>query len=134
MQSPFSSEMHFRLAKEKQTLSYLSERNCISLKFIIFSLLFNKSIIIYIENMNSLELLAEFFRLTALGLILYRLLTSKMVQGISYKTLEIMAIAFLLKYSDVVFDPHWRPLFMNVIRVTFVALSLTLVLCLRFKK
>lgn len=84
--------------------------------------------------MNSLELLAEFFRLTALGLILYRLLTSKMVQGISYKTLEIMAIAFLLKYSDVVFDPHWRPLFMNVIRVTFVALSLTLVLCLRFKK
>jgi ER lumen protein retaining receptor len=73
--------------------------------------------------MDIFQLIGDFLHLVAILLLLLKIVATKNVVGLSYKTQEIYLIVFLTRYSDLILGSHWGSIYFNVMRFIFIGVN-----------
>lgn len=84
--------------------------------------------------MDIFQLIGDFLHLVAILLLLLKIMASKNVVGLSYKTQELFIVVFLTRYSDFVLERHWGSMYFNVMRVIFIAINIMTIYYMRHKR
>ena len=84
--------------------------------------------------MDVFQLIGDFLHLVAILLLLLKILASKNVVGLSYKTQEIFIVVFLTRYSDMVLENHWGSIYFNIMRFIFIGINAMTIYYMRFKR
>lgn len=84
--------------------------------------------------MDVFQLIGDFLHLVAILLLLLKILASKNVVGLSYKTQEMFLIVFLTRYSDIILEHHWGSLYFNIMRIIFIIVNSVTIYYMRFKR
>lgn len=84
--------------------------------------------------MDVFQLMGDFLHLVAILLLLLKIIASKNVVGLSYKTQEIFTVVFITRYSDMVLEHHWGSLYFNIMRFIFIGISALTIYYMRFKR
>ncbi|MCL4163394.1 UNVERIFIED_CONTAM: hypothetical protein GTU68_009103, partial [Idotea baltica] len=84
--------------------------------------------------MDVFQLLGDFLHLIAILLLLLKIIASKTVVGLSYKTQEMFLLVFLTRYSDMLLEHHWGSLYFNLMRFIFIGITAFTIYHMRFKR
>jgi len=84
--------------------------------------------------MDVFQLVGDFLHLVAILLLLLKIIASKNVVGLSYKTQELFTVVFLTRYSDMILENHWGSLYFNIMRFLFISISAVTIYYMRFKR
>lgn len=84
--------------------------------------------------MDIFQLIGDLMHLFSLLMFLIKMLGSKNVIGMSYKTQEIYMVVFLTRYSSMFFINHWGSLYFNIMRIVFIAITAAIIRIMRFKR
>lgn len=84
--------------------------------------------------MDVFQLVGDFLHLVAILLLLLKILASKNVVGLSYKTQEMFLIVFLTRYSDMLLKNHWGSLYFNLMRFIFIGINGMTIYYMRYKR
>lgn len=84
--------------------------------------------------MDIFQLIGDFLHLVAILLLLLKIVASKNVVGLSYKTQELFIVVFLTRYSDFVLEKHWGSMYFNVMRIIFIAINVMTIYYMRHKR
>ena len=84
--------------------------------------------------MDVFQLIGDFLHLVAILLLLLKIVASKNVVGLSYKTQELYLMVFLTRYSDFVLEHYWGSLYFNMMRFIFIAITAATIYHMRFKR
>ena len=84
--------------------------------------------------MDVFQLIGDFLHLVAILLLLLKIIASKNVVGLSYKTQELYLMVFLTRYSDMILEHHWGSLYFNMMRFIFIAITAATIYHMRFKR
>lgn len=84
--------------------------------------------------MDVFQLLGDFLHLVAVLLLLLKIIASKNVVGLSYKTQELYLVVFLTRYSDMLLEHHWGSLYFNLMRFIFIGITAYTIYHMKFKR
>lgn len=84
--------------------------------------------------MDIFQLIGDFLHLVAILLLLLKIVASKNVVGLSYKTQELFIVVFLTRYSDFVLEKRWGSMYFNVMRIIFIAINIMTIYYMRYKR
>lgn len=84
--------------------------------------------------MDVFQLIGDFLHLVAILLLLLKIIASKNVVGLSYKTQEMYLVVFLTRYSDMILEHHWGSLYFNMMRFIFIGITAATIYHMRFKR
>lgn len=84
--------------------------------------------------MDVFQLIGDFLHLIAILLLLLKIIASKNVVGLSYKTQELYLVVFLTRYSDMILEHHWGSLYFNMMRFIFIFITAATIYYMRFKR
>jgi ER lumen protein retaining receptor len=84
--------------------------------------------------MDIFQLIGDFLHLFAIFLLLLKIVASKNVVGLSYKTQEIYLIVFLTRYSDLILESHWGSVYFNIMRIVFIGITGVTIYYMRYKR
>lgn len=84
--------------------------------------------------MDVFQLIGDFLHLVAILLLLLKIIASKNVVGLSYKTQELYLVVFLTRYSDMILEHHWGTLYFNMMRFIFIGITAATIYHMRFKR
>lgn len=71
--------------------------------------------------MDIFQLIGDLLHLIAMLILLFKILETKNVTGISYKTQELYAVVFVSRYIDVFLG--WKALYLFVMKFVFTGLT-----------
>lgn len=86
------------------------------------------------NNMDVFQLLGDFLHLVAVLLLLLKIIASKNVVGLSYKTQELYLAVFVTRYSDMFLEHHWGSLYFNLMRFIFIGITVYTIYHMKFKR
>lgn len=84
--------------------------------------------------MDVFQLIGDFLHLVAILLLLLKILASKNVVGLSYKTQEMFIVVFITRYSDMILEYHWGSLYFNFMRIIFITINALTIYYMRYKR
>lgn len=84
--------------------------------------------------MDIFQLIGDSLHLVAILLLLLKILASKNVLGLSYKTQELYLMVFLTRYSDMILEHHWGSVYFNLMRFIFLGITISTIYHMRYKK
>ena len=84
--------------------------------------------------MDVFQLIGDFLHLVAVLLLLLKIIASKNVVGLSYKTQELYLVVFLTRYSDMIIEHHWSSLYFNMMRFIFIGITAATIYHMRLKR
>lgn len=84
--------------------------------------------------MDIFQLIGDFLHLFAVLILLLKILASKNVIGVSYKTQEMYLIVFMTRYSDMILENHWGSVYFNIMRIFFIFITAYTIRIIRFKR
>jgi hypothetical protein len=84
--------------------------------------------------MDVFQLVGDFLHLVAILLLLLKILASKNVVGLSYKTQELFLVVFLTRYSDMILENRWGSLYFNIMRFIFIGINGMTIYYMRYKR
>ncbi len=84
--------------------------------------------------MDIFQLIGDFLHLFAVLILLLKILASKNVIGVSYKTQEMYLIVFMTRYSDMILENHWGSIYFNIMRIFFIFITAYTIRIIRFKR
>ena len=84
--------------------------------------------------MDVFQLIGDFLHLVAILLLLLKIIASKNVVGLSYKTQELYLVVFLTRYSDMILEHHWGSLYFNMMRFIFIGITIATIYHMRCKR
>lgn len=87
--------------------------------------------------MNIFRLGADMMHVLSLFLLIFKIIQSKSVEGISRKTQEIYLGVFLTRYLDLIFYPHsfsFLDIYNSIMKIIFIGTASTVVYYFRFKE
>ncbi len=95
----------------------------------------------FLDNYNKIEyimdvfqLIGDFLHLVAILLLLLKILASKNVVGLSYRTQELFIVAFISRYSDMILENHWGSMYFNLMRLIFISINGLTIYYMRTKR
>lgn len=84
--------------------------------------------------MDVFQLIGDFLHLVAILLLLLKILASKNVVGLSYRTQELFIVAFISRYSDMILENHWGSMYFNLMRIIFITINAITIYYMRTKR
>lgn len=84
--------------------------------------------------MDVFQLIGDFLHLVAILLLLLKILASKNVVGLSYRTQELFIVAFISRYSDMILENHWGSMYFNLMRLIFISINGLTIYYMRTKR
>lgn len=84
--------------------------------------------------MDVFQLIGDFLHLVAILLLLLKILASKNVVGLSYRTQELFIVAFICRYSDMILEYHWGSMYFNLMRIIFISINALTIYYMRYKR
>ena len=84
--------------------------------------------------MDVFQLIGDFLHLIAVLMLLLKMLATKNVIGLSYKTQELFLVVFMTRYSDMILEHHWGSLYFNCMRFLFIGITAYTIYVMRFKR
>ena len=82
--------------------------------------------------MDVFQLIGDFLHLVAILLLLLKILASKNVVGLSYKTQELFLVAFCLRYLDMF--TIWVSLYNTLMKVFYISATAYIIFLMRKKR
>ena len=84
--------------------------------------------------MDVFQLIGDFLHLVAILMLLLKIVASKTVVGLSYRTQELYMVVFLTRYSDMILEHHWGSLYFNLMRFVFIGVTAATIYHMKFKR
>lgn len=84
--------------------------------------------------MDVFQLIGDFLHLVAILMLLLKIISSKTVIGLSYRTQELYMVVFLTRYSDLIIEHHWGSFYFNFMRFIFIGITTATIYYMKWKR
>ena len=84
--------------------------------------------------MDVFQLIGDFLHLVAILMLLLKIISSKTVIGLSYRTQELYMVVFLTRYSDLIIEHHWGSFYFNFMRFIFIGITATTIYYMKWRR